>query len=782
MSHRAAFTAQAGDGRYFAAAGLALAVAAAVARLVPHGPLRLVLVLAFTVAGPGCALVGYLWIRDRVLGLAMAFTASLSLSAIVATGMVWGAWWHPAALNLAVVALTGAAALARVLNWTPIPPPPAKSPWTPGETSPATGLPPADTEADPAGLVAATGGPAAVGHPSAAGGAHAGGGESTEGLPHGGGEELAGWVSRRERRRRVVVGSGVLSPTLLVVSAGLWAVTVARSGSAQIGFYGMTAGLGVPFVASLTMTCLAFGVELFGRVRRSVLVAGVGAVAVQIFGTAPLLLAQPEYAWTYKHFGVVELIQHYGGVIDPTDIYQEWPAFFASVAQVSTVAGVEPIRFATWSSLFFALLDAVMLAAAARALTTDRRVVFLTVFLFECCLWVDQNYFSPQAFAYALSLGFFAILLHSCRGEPTGRWPGWIGRLQGVLVRDSPPAAQGVAKWGRLVAIALVFFAITAAHQLTPYLLLFGLGLLTVLGFIRPYPLVALLAVVAGGYFLPRLSGVSSQYHLFDGFDLFKNASGNSTGWGSDAQRFSALVCRILAFTVWGSTLVAVWLNRRALGRVAIGLVLGFSPFLLLGLQNYGGEAIYRVFLFSLPWCALLAAGWWGKLRPTRVRGVVSGLLCAAFALAALQGLQGQFALHVVPAADIRAARYLAAQAPAGSTMVMVAAAFPARLTANYGDVNPGRSVDPSIVDEPEFRLVTLDSSELPAVESWAEGYGGTETFLVVTDQMVKEAEFFGDLTPASLQALRDALNSSDSWSVYYRGPGITIYRLEPES
>ena len=708
-------------GHDLAAAALALAIAAAVARMLPDGPVRLTLLLAFMLAGPGAAFVSHLTIRDRVLALAMTLTASLSIGALTAGGMVWVAWWHPDVLTVLMISLTAATALARLVGWTPQQPGRqlAEEPRSP-EAAPAHGV-------------------------------------------------------------RMV--SAALSPVLLVVALAIWAVTVARSDSGQVGDYGLTAGLGVPFVAGLAMTCLAFGIELFGRVRVGVLTAGVGAAALQVFGTAPLLLSEPEYAWTYKHLGVVELIQQHGRALDSKDIYQQWPGFFASVAQLSTVSGVAAIRFATWSSLFFALLDAVLLAAAARALTTDRRVVFLTVFLFECCLWVDQNYFSPQAFAYALSLGFFAILLHWCRGEPTKRWPWLIGRLQGMLVRQAPPAVdvRGGAARLRVIGVVGVFAAITVSHQLTPYLLMFGVGTLTVLGLIRPYWLMALLAVVAGGYFLPRLSGVSSQYHLFDGFDLFKNASGNASGWGSDAQRFSAMVARLLAFAVWGSTLVAAWRHRRRLGRVVIGLVLGFSPFLLLGLQNYGGEAIYRVFLFSLPWCALLAAGWWGRFSLGRLHGVASGVIFTVLALAALQGLQGQFALHVVPPADIRAAKYLAAQAPAGSTMVMVAASFPARLTANYADLNPGRSVDPSIVDQPDFQHLTLDSSELPAIESWAAGYGGTETFLVVSGQMAKTAEYFGQLTSGSVKALRKALDTSDRWSVYYRSSDVTIYRLEPD-
>jgi hypothetical protein len=132
-----------------------------------------------------------------------------------------------------------------------------------------------------------------------------------------------------------------------------------------------------------------------------------------------------------------------------------------------------------------------------------------------------------------------------------------------------------------------------------------------------------------------------------------------------------------------------------------------------------------------------------------------------------------------VPPEDIRAARYLAANAPAGSTLTLLTTSFPARLTANYDDLNTGNSVDPAITDEPQFHHVTLDSSRLPAIETWAAGFGGTETFLVISDEMVKDAVYFGFLTNSSIEALKKALNASANWSVYYRGSDVMIYRLE---
>ena len=88
----------------------------------------------------------------------------------------------------------------------------------------------------------------------------------------------------------------------------------------------------------------------------------------------------------------------------------------------------------------------------------------------------------------------------------------------------------------------------------------------------------------------------------------------------------TAVIVRTLAVCMWLLALVAIVRRRRALGRVSIAAALAFSPFVIVFVQNYGGEAIYRVFLFSAPWCALLIAGPWCELRVVLWQRLVGSL------------------------------------------------------------------------------------------------------------------------------------------------------------
>jgi hypothetical protein len=723
----------------FAAVALGVAIGGGAALQLPAGSLRLLLVVAFDIVGPGAALMAHVRVRDTLVAWALAVTASLSVMSLPATVMLWLGEWQPLSVHIALLAATLCAASVRL-------------------------------------IIAARARP-----------------------------RLAGSQDARARPRSAVGWRGraaaSVTPALLVTGVALWAVAVATTTAAEVGPYGLTVALGVPFIVAVVAVCLAFAGELLRRSRPLVLTAGIAAITVMLRASAPLLLAEVQYPWTYKHFGVVELLRQAGRILDPADIYQSWPAFFAGAAQLSDVSGVAPVNYATWSSLVFSLIDVLLLAAAVRVAidatplssrqTTGHyglrghRIVFLTAFLFAACLWVDTNYFSPQAYAFALSLGFFVILRTWLYRQPPG------GRLRFLTWRRRPRAAaapQGGWLWPTL-AITGVFFVITASHQLSPYLILAAIATLGALGRLRSRMIVVLLCGVAFGYLAPRLGGIASDYGLFSGFNLFQNAAGNASSWGSDAQRVSALIARGLAVSVWGGGLLALWKYRRQPNAITVG-IMAFSPFVILGAQSYGGEAIYRVFLFSLPWCALLIAMWLvrcsspatGLLKSLRPRtGAMAGVALALSlcSLAAHQGLQGQFAVHAVTTADLDAARYFAAHAPDGSSLLLGAQNFPSRLTGNYDRFNIGIPLEPALTDQEHFRDATLDASWQPAVEEWVSGYAGTRTYLVVSDRMVADAEYFGNLRTGALQTLEAQLRASRRWKIFYEGPGVTIFEQQ---
>jgi len=203
----------------------------------------------------------------------------------------------------------------------------------------------------------------------------------------------------------------------------------------------------------------------------------------------------------------------------------------------------------------------------------------------------------------------------------------------------------------------VVYFAIVAAHQLTPYLVLLAVGVLVLLGTLwRGWLTLLLLAVVAVGYLAPHYGLISQQFGgVFSGGSVFENASGVKGIVHRGAEARTGQVVQLLSACLWLAALGAVALRWRSLGRVAVPAALAFSPFLILVVQSYGGEAIYRVFLFSAPWCALLVAGMIGQLRALW-RPLVSSAVCIVALVAGLQGLYGPNAVDAFTPGELTAA------------------------------------------------------------------------------------------------------------------------------
>lgn len=622
----------------------------------------------------------------------------------------------------------------------------------------------------------------------------------------------------RPERRRALAGHAAA----LLAGAGLWLAAVAGTDPAQVGEFGLLASIHPAFFAALVVCAGGFVLALRRPGNRAVVLTGYLVLLVAILhATTPLLLDQVQYAWTYKHVGVVELFLNSGAVVDSGDIYQQWPALFGGTAGVSALSGATPLSLAAWAPVFFNLAGVLVLVAIARTLSGDPRLPYLAGFLFLAINWVEEDYLAPQALAFLLGLGVLLVLLRWLRDPVRHRHR---LRLRNWLTRGVG-AVPVVSRQQRLLALAglvVLFAVLTATHQLSPYVVIAQVLALTLVAGVRPIGIGVLFAGVAGLYLLPRFGVVSGSFDIFDGIlHLFDNASGNAQSWGSTGQIVSAWVVRTLAVTVWALAALAVWRARRRLGTVIVPAVLAVAPFVLLAAQSYGGEAIYRVFLFSAPWCAILIAGLVlgvtrktpdtaapadpdtsasldtsvdpdaaaqtgaGAVRRSRGRqALVWGLAVLALtgaALGTMQGRHGQLMVDRQTAEEVAAAEYLYANGQPGATIAVVDTNFPARLAGNYHDFNRDLPVgEPELMEGGGLAGERLDSSQVPAIEEFLGYFEGDPAYLVVSDGMRRQAEdYFGTLPEGSLDALEQALAEDPGWSEFYRNDDVVIYQTE---
>lgn len=515
----------------------------------------------------------------------------------------------------------------------------------------------------------------------------------------------------------------------------------------------------------------------------------VAGVALVLAGTIPALTDVPQYAWTYKHIGVIHLIEAQGSLNPSVDIYNRWPGLFALCAALSRLAGVDAVAYAGWVQPVFMGLDALIVAAIARTITRDARVAGMSALLFIAINWVNQAYLSPQTLAYTLELTLMLLVVGQLS---TAKPSGFNNRIAGLLGRISrrPQTAESFGAQPTLnrraviAAIAVLDAIIVVTHQLTPYMVLLQLGTLLALGITRPRWLLLLLGAITLAYLAPHASYLQSHYGLFSGIDPLGNAATVTPGpnihrtWLNSHSGLMLSFLAALMAAIGSAALVWTGSARKAIPLVALML----APGGILLAQSYGGEAALRVYMFSAPWIAILIASGLAVLAP-RGGSLLTGVVVVAALALYLPAALGTAATDVIPADEVQASEYAYAHAPAGAAFLLAGQNFPLRVGARYpvmvggtGEATPDLLRDvPSLADqapgERDLQLVITNMTSYSA-----------HPYLVFSTSQFAHAAIFQTTLPHSLERLEGYVANSPSFRLWYRTANVRIYTLTPDA
>jgi hypothetical protein len=530
------------------------------------------------------------------------------------------------------------------------------------------------------------------------------------------------------------------------------------------------------------------------------------ALVVMLYGTAPLVYQAGRYAWLYKTIGVVQYVDAHGQLNSQIDIYQNWPGFFALAAWFDKIAGVtSPLAYAKWAQLVFELAALPLLYIIYDALSLTWRQRWVALMLYSAANWVGQDYLSPQATGIILSLGIMALAM---RWLNMGNFAGRNKRTRKAHADVAFKAGQEqVSRSARLAVcctLILVFFVLTFTHELSPYLLAVQLGVLMIPRLLRPRWLPFALAAVALGYMLPHFTFINQNFGILSSLgNFFSNAAPPSSATNYIAPPHSEKVIedcqRVLSLFMWGLALVGAWIRRRSKRTVLTLLILAFSPFLLLGLVAYGNEGVLRVYLFSLPWTAALAASAvaptpslgrqinssWGNprragegRRKLPIRTILDGLrfpLVLTFALTLFfPSFFGDDSYNVMPESEVTAMTALQQDYPVGPV---------------YSAAGNGAQMDTSRYNE--FSWLLIFGDVLPAgtpakpdiakiIEQDARAYtgGNQPAYVVVAPSMEAYNKAYGLTYASSFSTLLNSLARSKDWKLIYKAGGTFIYEL----
>lgn len=602
-------------------------------------------------------------------------------------------------------------------------------------------------------------------------------------------DDLAG-----ETKADAIFGTRALGP-LIVLAAALfaWVSALPAIDPARMNDLGLISVLPPPFYLSLALIAAGFAWQVsYGRATGPWPYLYLIALIVVLHATPPLVYGTLRYSWAWKHLGIVDYIQRHGTVdrtIPFLAAYHNWPGLFAVTAWVSDRFGIRAMDLAPIIRFTPLVLTLALVAAGLklmRRLTDDPRLIVTAGWMFVVANWVGQDYFSPQGFTFLGYIILLALFLGPLRKTDTA----WAARRPAFLAALGPAApatghapshASGMLRaLSAILALALIL-AIVVTHQLTPLLVILAAATLAALGWLTP----SYLAFVLVAQVIWLLWGAAPFV-----FEQVRNELA-AIGTLSDATTKLANFETVSADRAWvilvgrglsaAIVLAAFWGGLRRLlagfwDLTAVALLLAPMPLLFVA---YGGESVFRVYLFASPFVAFFAAAAFFP-SPRGGRSAFTFLLLVAACLLSAIGFlfanNGKDREYRFTPDTIKTARWLYSIAPKGTLLIEGARSYPSQFM-NYENF----SYLP-ISEEGDATRKEITADPAGVLSRWMDDPRWTDAYIILTRSQQAYLEAGGPMKPGDFDKIEDALLTSPRFRLVRASENAKVFRLLPET
>ncbi|GMB79792.1 hypothetical protein NN6n1_05740 [Shinella zoogloeoides] len=561
--------------------------------------------------------------------------------------------------------------------------------------------------------------------------------------------------------------SGTIVLTIMLAGALLlWTRSLGMSdpdGMTDLGLVSI-----VPSIFHLSLALLAAGFSwlmIRGRTGGPLPLLYLAALILVLAATPPIVYGTLRYSWAWKHLGIVDYIQRHGSVDRTAPFlaaYHNWPGLFAATAWIADRFGVKAADLAPILRFTPPALDLAVCAAylqLIRRLTDDPRLPLTAAWLFVTANWIGQDYFSPQGFSFL----FYIILL---------------GLFLGPLRRTTAPSPSGGFSGVLASAAAMVLIvAIVVTHQLTPLLVILSIGVLTLGRRLSPAYLFFVLIAQLLWLLWGAAPFVLEQIHdELAAIGTLSEATSKMANVGTvSAERGQAIVVgRALTATI-GLVAIAGGFRRLWNGfrdYTAVALLLAPAPLLLVA---YGGEAVFRAYMFASPFLAFFAAAIFFP-SPAAGRTILSFpllfLLCLFSAIGFLFANNGKDREYRFTRDEVATARWLYSIAPPGTLLVEGARSYPSQFM-NYENF-----AYLPISEEDHAARQEIVTDPAGVFYRWMADPRWNDTFLILTRSQKAYLQASG-MQPGDFNRMENILLSSPRFHLVRASPNARIFRLQ---
>lgn len=460
-------------------------------------------------------------------------------------------------------------------------------------------------------------------------------------------------------------------------------------------------------------------------------------------------------------------------------------------AYLADLAGYKPLQIANVAKYFPFILNtcyAMVLYAIYSRLTRDKRLVWVSIWMFLVGNWVGQDYYSPQGVSFLMYLVLVALCIGplendpSIVAEPSGRMRRQVYRLVNLASRGYP-ARQGFEnRWHKMAAaIAMLALAvgIVSTHQLTPVVMIVVLGGLAAIGRLDfGYVAFAALATAIWNlYFAAPFVADSIGQEVESFGSAFGHATDNLVDIVEVSKGQAIVSIASRGLTVAVAILAAIGGIRRLIAGYVDGpaAVLALGPVAILFATSYGGEVIFRIFFFSLPFLAFFAAAAFLPVaRPgssifSRMAATVVG---AILVLAFLLANNGKDLQYRFTDDETKAAIWLYDHAPANTLLVEGARNYPSQFK-NYENFT---YLPLSNEDADTRRKVVANPAVV--IGRWLSDPKWDAGYVIITRSQKAYVYSQAKMAKGSLDHIEQSLTKSPRFKIVYASRDAMIFSL----
>jgi hypothetical protein len=225
--------------------------------------------------------------------------------------------------------------------------------------------------------------------------------------------------------------------------------------------------------------------------------------------------------------------------------------------------------------------------------------------------------------------------------------------------------------------------------------------------------------------------------------------------------------------------LAALGLVRRILRRRldVVALMLAGLPAVMLFATSYGGEILFRIYFFALPFLALLAAQ--AFFPGPRERGGAGAALlasgaCALLLAAGCVAYFGKERFHRFTDAEVSASRWLYDAAPDGSLIVSATYDYP------WAWRNYERYEYFALEDDTAAVRRRAARSPVATLEALMHEDRRPGAYLVLTRSQAARVDMTGVMRRGTLRRVERALARDPAFIEVFRNADASVFRLDP--